>query len=38
MSVTFVKKINKDSNVPVAGHLTCVDMTKDEINDLNIQV
>lgn len=31
---TFVKKINKDSNVPVAGHLTCVDMTKDEINDL----
>ena len=30
----FVKKINKDSLVPVAGHLTCVDMSKDEINDL----
>ena len=31
---SFVKKINKDSNIPVAGHLTCVDMTKEEINDL----
>ena len=33
-SDSFVKKINKDSLVPVAGHLTCVDMSKDEINDL----
>ena len=33
-SDSFVKRINKDSNVPVAGHLTCVDMSKDEINDL----
>ena len=31
---SFVKKINKESNVPVAGHLTCVDMSKDEINDI----
>jgi methylenetetrahydrofolate reductase (NADPH) len=31
---TFVKKINKLSKVPVAGHLTCVDMSKEEINDL----
>ncbi len=33
-SDSFVKRINKDSHVPVAGHLTCVDMSKDEINDL----
>ena len=33
-SDSFVKRINKDSQVPVAGHLTCVDMSKDEINDL----
>ena len=31
---SLVKKIKKDSKVPVAGHLTCVDMSKDEINDL----
>ena len=31
---SFVKKIKKNSKVPVAGHLTCVDMSKDEINDL----
>ena len=31
---TFVKKIKRESNVPVAGHLTCVDMSRDEINDL----
>ena len=31
---SFVKKIKKESNVPVAGHLTCVDMSKDEINDI----
>ncbi len=28
----LVKKIKKNSNTPVAGHLTCVDMSKDEIN------
>ncbi len=33
-SDSFVKKIGKDSLVPVAGHLTCVDMSKEEINDL----
>ena len=33
-SDSFVKKINKESSIPVAGHLTCVDMSKDEINDL----
>ena len=31
---SFVKKINKLSSIPVAGHLTCVDMSKDEINDI----
>ena len=28
----LVKKIHNKSNTPVAGHLTCVDMSKDEIN------
>lgn len=30
----LVKKIKKNSNTPVAGHLTCVDMSKDEINSI----
>jgi methylenetetrahydrofolate reductase (NADPH) len=30
----LVKKIKKNSNTPVAGHLTCVDMSKDEINNI----
>ena len=30
----LVKKINNKSNTPVAGHLTCVDMCKDEINSI----
>ena len=28
----LVKKIHNKSNTPVAGHLTCVDMSKEEIN------
>ncbi len=30
----LVKKIHNKSNTPVAGHLTCVDMSKDEINSI----
>jgi len=30
----LVKKIKKNSNTPVAGHLTCVDMSKEEINTI----
>jgi methylenetetrahydrofolate reductase (NADPH) len=30
----LVKKISKKSNTPVAGHLTCVDMSKNEINSI----
>ena len=30
----LVKKIKKNSKTPVAGHLTCVDMSKDEINNI----
>ncbi len=30
----LVKKIKKNSSTPVAGHLTCVDMSKDEINSI----
>ena len=30
----LVKKIKKNSNTPVAGHLTCVDISKDEINSI----
>ena len=30
----LVKKIHNKSNTPVAGHLTCVDMSKEEINSI----
>ena len=30
----FVRKINERSDIPVAGHLTCVGMSKDEINNI----
>lgn len=30
----LVKKINNKLNTPVAGHLTCIDMSKDEINSI----
>jgi methylenetetrahydrofolate reductase (NADPH) len=30
----LVKKIHNKSKIPVAGHLTCVDMSKDEINTI----
>ena len=31
---SFVRKINERSEIPVAGHLTCVGMSKDEINNI----
>ncbi|MDP6785402.1 MAG: methylenetetrahydrofolate reductase, partial [Alphaproteobacteria bacterium] len=31
---SFVRKINERSDIPVAGHLTCVGMSKDEINNI----
>ncbi len=31
---SFVRKINEKSRTPVAGHLTCVGMTRDEINNI----
>jgi methylenetetrahydrofolate reductase (NADPH) len=30
----FIRKINERSDIPVAGHLTCVGMSKDEINNI----
>ncbi len=30
----FVRKINERSDIPVVGHLTCVGMSKDEINNI----
>ena len=30
----LVKKIKNQSTIPVAGHLTCVDMSKDEVNSV----
>ncbi len=31
---SFVRKINERSDIPVAGHLTCTGMSKDEINNI----
>jgi methylenetetrahydrofolate reductase (NADPH) len=36
-SDNLVKKIKSNSNIEVAGHLTCVGMTKNEINNISLE-